>query len=87
MAIIGPLGRIKVLKRVLSIPQNVFPHIHDQAVETAFVHNHVVQRVVELGIPLKDFVKPFPSQGIIRFPDYPLEHGHLPIGDPFADEP
>src|SRR4030043_1654135 len=65
----GSLCRTEVLEGILPISQHVLPHIHNKVVETTLVRNHAVQGVMELGVPLKYLVDPFPPEGGIRFLD------------------
>ena len=86
MAVAGPRCRTEVLECILSISQHVFPHIHNQVVETTLVGHHAVQRVMELRVPLKDLIDPFAPQGIAGFLQNLFKFDNLFVGDPLADD-
>ena len=82
----GLLPRIPEIERINPFSFDIFPHIHNQAVETTLVRNHAVQGVVEQGIPLKYLIDPFSPECVIRFIDDPFQHRDLFVGDPLADD-
>ena len=53
----GSLRRTEILQRIFPIPQDIFPHIDDQAVETVLVRNQAVEGVVELGVPIERLLR------------------------------